>query len=266
MDLVVKGPLATEWMCQQAHWYLWAAEQEDELSHLNSQSPSLSQDYKEEVMSLSLSHQEVEVSDELSMPGEAEEYAEDVKSWGAVSAQGDTQEDWDAFYASQRTLYSGDHEEDGEVPDEAEEYVEDPTVLEEDDWATFQSWEALPDKAREQYAGPSQAAERGSSLPQQVWLDRLTWEQVGGVPLQVVAPSLFMAGQQAAWDSRPGVPMDTLAGRTRMRGGDTSAHTGQHIVCHHCHCYGRVNRMPDVGCVRVVCNYNNEGKHGRVVT
>jgi hypothetical protein len=136
MDLVVKGPLATEWMRQQAHWYLWVAEQEDELSHSHSQSPSLSYDYKE-VMSPSLSHEEVEDSEELKMPGEAEEYAEDVESWGAVSAQGETQEDWDAFYASQHALYSEDFEEDGEAPDEAIEYVEDPTVLEEDNWAAF---------------------------------------------------------------------------------------------------------------------------------
>jgi hypothetical protein len=107
--------------------------------------------------------------------------------------------------------------EDGEAPDKAGEYVEDPTVLEEDDWATFQSWQVPPDKAREQYAGPSRAAERGSSPLQWVWSDGPTWEQVGGAPLQA-APSLFMAGQQAAWDSRPGVLMDTSAGRTRMRG------------------------------------------------
>jgi hypothetical protein len=211
IDLVVKGPLAAEWLHQQAHWYLWWSEQEDKLSHLHSQSPSLTHE-EEEVTSPSLSHQEVEDSDELNMPGKAEEYAEDVESWGVVSAQGDTQEDWDAFYASQHASYFEDQLEDGEAPDEAVEYVEDPTVLEEDDWAAFQSWEVPPDEARQQYAGPSRAAERGSSPPQQVqadrpprvWSDRPTWEQVGGVPLQA-APSLFMAGQQVAWDSRPGV-------------------------------------------------------------
>jgi hypothetical protein len=271
MDLVVQGPLAAEWLRQQAHWYLWAAEQEDELSHLHSQSPSLTHEDKE-VTSPSLSHQEVEDSDELNMPGEAEE-----DSGGAVSAPDDmsawAQEDWDDFYESQVPSYleevaqeepvaASENEEDfyrsylpsyleeveQEVPDEAEEYVEDPTVLEEDDWAAFQSWQAPPDEARKEYAGPSRAVERGSSPPQQVladrpprvWSDGPTWEQVGGAPLRAT-PSSFLAGQQAAWSSRPGVPMDTSAGRTRMRTANTSALTGQQTVCHLCHDVGHIH-------------------------
>jgi hypothetical protein len=70
---------------------------------------------------------------------------------------------------------------------------------------TFQSWQVPPDEAREQYDGPSQAAERGSSPPQRVWSDGPTWEQVGGAPMQVVAPSVFMARQQVAWNLRLGV-------------------------------------------------------------
>jgi hypothetical protein len=172
------------------------------------------------------------------------------------------QEDWDDFYESQQPSYleevaqeepvaASENEEDfyrsylpsyleeveQETPDEAEEYVEDPTVLEEDDWATFQSWQAPPDEARQEYAGPSRAVERGSSPPQQVsadrpprvWSDGPTWEQVGGAPLRAT-PSNFLAGQQAAWSSRPGVPMDTSAGRTRMRSANTSALTGQQPV------------------------------------
>jgi hypothetical protein len=244
MDLVVQGPLAAEWLRQQAHWYLWAAEQEDELSHLHSQSPSLTHE-EEEVTSPSLSHQEVEDSDELNMPGEAEEYAAEEDSGGAVSAPDDmgawAQEDWDAFYASQGPSYLEEVEQ--EEPAAASEYdEEDPTVLEEDDWAAFQSWQAPPDEAREQYAGPSRAVERGSSPPQQVsadrpprvWSDGPTWEQVGGAPLIAAPVSNFLAGQQAAWSSRPGVPMDTSAGRTRMRGGNTSAHTRANPVCHSC--------------------------------
>jgi hypothetical protein len=37
-----------------------------------------------------------------------------------------------------------------------------------------------------------------------------------------------------------GVPMDTSAGRTRMRGIDTSTHTGQTKVCHLCHDAGHI--------------------------
>jgi hypothetical protein len=193
MDLVVQGPLAAEWMRQQAHWYLWAAEQEDELSHFTF-SVAVPHSQRKEVTSPSLSHQEVEDSDELKMPGEAEEYAAEEDSGGAVSAPDDmstwAQEDWDDFYASQQPSYleevaqeepvaAAENEEDfyrsylpsyleeveQEAPDEAEEYVEDPTVLEEDDWAAFQSWQAPPDEARQKYAGPSRAAERGSSPP-----------------------------------------------------------------------------------------------------
>jgi hypothetical protein len=253
MDLVVQGPLAAEWLRQQAHWYLWAAEQEDELSHLHSQSPSLTHE-EEEVTSPSLSHQEVEDSDELNMPGEAEEYAAEEDSGGAVSAPDDmskwAQEDWDDFYESQQPSYLEEVEQ--EAPDEAEEYVEDPTVLEEDDWAAFQSWQAPPDEARQEYAGPLRAAERGSSPPRRVsadrpprvWSDGPTWEQVGGAPLRAAPISNFLAGQQAAWSSRPGVPMDTSAGRTRMRGANTSALTGHQTVCHLCH---------DVGHTRAAC-------------
>jgi hypothetical protein len=53
--------------------------------------------------------------------------------------------------------------------------------------------------------------------------------------LQVVAPSVFMAGQQAAWDSRPGVPMDTSAGHSRMRASITCAPPGEQLVCYLCH-------------------------------
>jgi hypothetical protein len=254
MDLVVQGPLAAEWLHQQAHWYLWAAEQEDELSHLHSQSPSLTHE-DEEVTSPSLSHQEVEDSDELNMPGEAEEYAAEEDSGGAVSApdhmgQWD-QENWDDFYASQGPSYLEEVEQ--EEPAAASEYdEEDPTVLEEDDWAAFQSWQAPPDEARQEYAGPSRAAERGSSPPRsvsadrppRVWSDGPTWEQVGGAPLRAAPISNFLAGQQAAWSSRLGVPMDTLAGRTRMRTANTSALTGQQTVCHLCH---------DVGHIRSAC-------------
>jgi hypothetical protein len=293
MDLVVKGPLAAEWMRQQAHWYLWAAEQEDELSHSHSQSPSLT--HEKEVTSPSLSHQEVEDSDELNMPGEAEEYAAEEDSGGAVSAPDDMgqwdQENWDDFYASQGPSHLEEVEQEEpaaasengedfyqsylpsyleeveqEAPDEAEEYVEDPTVLEEDDWAAFQSWKVPPDKvrkeyagppdeAREQYAGPSRAVERGSSLPRRVsadrppwvWSDGLTWEQVGGAPLRAAPPSNFIAGQQAAWDARPGVPMDTSAGRTRMRTANTSAHTRAPTVCHSCKVEGHTRAACPLG-------------------
>jgi hypothetical protein len=279
MDLVVQGPLAAEWLRQQAHWYLWAAEQEDELSYFHSQSPSLTHE-EEEVTSPSLSHQEVEDSDELNMPGEAEEYAAEEDSGGAVSAPDDmskwAQEDWDDFYESQHPSHLEEVEQEEpaaasengedfyrsylpsyleeveqEAPDEAEEYVEDPTVLEEDDWAAFQSWQAPPDEARKEYAGPSRAVERGSSPPRvqadrppRVWSDGPTWEQVGGAPLRAAPISNFLAGQQAAWSSRPGVPMDTSAGRTRMRSANTSALTGQQTVCHLCH---------DVGHTRAAC-------------
>jgi hypothetical protein len=283
MDLVVQGPLAAEWLRQQAHWYLWAAEQEDELSHLHSQSPSLTHKEKE-VTSPSLSHQEVEDSDELKMPGEAEEYAAEEDSGGAVSAPDDmgawAQEDWDDFYESQQPSYleevaqeepaaaseNGEdfyrsylpsylEEVEQEAPDEAEEYVEDPTVLEEDDWAAFQSWQAPPDEARKEYAGPSRAVERGSSPPQQVsadrpprvWSDGPTWEQVGGAPLRAAPPSNFLAGQQAAWSSRPGVPMDTSAGRTRMRTANTSAHTRASPVCHSCKVEGHTRATCPLG-------------------
>jgi hypothetical protein len=243
MDLVVQGPLAAEWLRQQVHWYLWVAEQEDELSHLHSQSPSLTHE-EEEVTSPSLSHQEVEDSDELNMPGEAEEYAAEEDSGGAVSAPDDmgawAQEDWDDFYASQGPSYLEEVEQE-ELAVASEYDEEDPTVLEEDDWAAFQSWQAPPDEARQQYAGPSRAVERGSSPPQvsadrppRVWSDGPTWEQVGGAPLRAAPLSNFLAGQQAAWSSRPGVPMDTSAGRTRMRGGNTSAHTRASPVCHSC--------------------------------
>jgi hypothetical protein len=103
---LISGSLGAEWMRQQAHWYLWAAEQEDELS-LNSppQSPSLS--HSEEVMYPPVPMYG-DVEEDNRTPDEALEYVEesseeDVKDAAPASDDRDawTQEDWDALYASQ---------------------------------------------------------------------------------------------------------------------------------------------------------------------
>jgi hypothetical protein len=241
---LISGSLGAEWMRQQAHWYLWAAEQEDELS-LNSppQSPSLS--HSEEVMYPPVPMYG-DVEEDNSMPDEALEYVEesseeDVRDAAPASDDRDawTQEDWDALYASQGPSYLEEVEQ--EEAAEPSEY-EDPTVLEEDDWAAFQSWKVPPVEAREQYAGPAMAegdflqnSSDPADRPPHVWTEGPSWEQAFGRTPGVAPPSNFIAGQERAWAERPGVPMDTTAGRARMRVSFTSAPPGEQLVCYLCH-------------------------------
>jgi hypothetical protein len=232
---------------------MYAACELDQLSLHDQHSSPLSEAQEVESPSLS-SEQEVleelaKLEDALGMPGEAEEYAEQPDE------------------AEEPHLAEG--------PDAAEEYVkefyggaetQEPVEQEELSWEEFyaqmdqeahqlQYRLAPPAEAREQYAVPSVAEE-----PQFQWGEddyapsgkAPTWEQTVQEARGQIAHQEFVAAQQQAWDSRPGVPMDTSAGRTRFSVRRMEAPQLAAKVCYHCQKVGHVRaRCPNRSAKRV---------------
>ena len=127
-------------------------------------------------------------------------------------------------------------------PAEAEEYGED--------WNTPRPTEGMDPltpvwmRAEEDEAGPlAQASELTSQQQQGQQLSQHAHDLSWGLQVQEMQQQ-----QQGLWDARPGVPMDTSAGRMRdgRRGGPQRA---DNKVCHHC---GRL------GHIRAWCQYRAE--------
>ena len=253
---LIQGPVAAEWMRQAATSLMAEAMREDQLLSFpfRSFSPALSHQSEEVLEPAAAAKRRFDKSragpDEAGQyvpPAEALKYEtslydefveEEVASlyrevpstselWpGAQSLN--TQKSWDHELPGEAEQYVDDQE-----PDEAKQYMEDDDAIsvysEEDD---DERW-TMPGRA-EQYAAPGKAERQYAAAPasQVAPSGGPTWEQMVHAARQDLATSQAVAQQAQLWDARPGVPMDTSAGRTRM--------SKKAAVCFHCRLPGHI--------------------------
>ena len=257
---LIQGPVAAEWMRQAATALMAEAMREDQLLSFpfRSFSPALSHQSKEVLEPAAAAKRRFDKSragpDEAGQyvsPAEAlkyetslyDEFVEDEvaslyrevpstsESWPGAQSP-DTQKSWDHELPGEAEQYAD------QEPDEAEQYVEDDDAIsvqsEEDD---DERW-TMPGKA-EQYAAPGGAERQYAAAPatQVAPSGGPTWEQMVHAARQDLATSQAVAQQAQLWDARPGVPMDTSAGRTRM--------SKKASVCFHCRLPGHIRSQCD---------------------
>ena len=257
---LIQGPVAAEWMRQAATSLMAEAMREDQLLSFPFRpfSPALSHQSEEVLEPAAAAKRRFDKS--RAGPDEARQYMSPAEALQYETSLYDefvedevaslyrevpsTSELWPGAQ-SPATQKSWDHELPGEAeqyadqePDEAEQYVEDDDAIsvqsEEDD---DERW-TMPGKA-EQYAAPGKAEGQYAAVPalQVAPSGGPTWEQIVHTARQDLATSQTVAQQAQLWDARPGVPMDTSAGRTRM--------SKKAAVCFHCRLPGHIRSQCD---------------------
>ena len=245
---LIQGPVAAEWMRQAMTLLMAEAMREDQLLSFpfRSFSPALSHQSEEVLEPAAAAKRRFKKSragpDEARQyvsPAEALEYEtslyDEFVEDGVASLYREVPSTSELWPGAQSPVQkSWDHE----LPDEAEQYVEDDNAIsvysEEDD---DERW-TMPGRA-EQYAAPGGAEGQYAAAPaiQVAPSAGPTWEQMVHTAWQDLATSQVVVQQVQLWDAWPGVPMDTLAGRTRVN--------KKAAVCFHCRLPGHLRSQCD---------------------
>ena len=235
---LVDGPVAAEWMRQSATWLMAEAMRMDQLMSFpfRSHSPALSHD--EEVQESTSEEEEpwAQVPWLEKTPGEAEEYSEDQ----VLEVPDEDTEEAEDERALQRSFSQG------YWPEEAEEYLEVSSEEEDEEPEPAEASQYRRPGEAYQYADlpPLPGAEAfnagGRTIDAQAEVS--PWErQVSEARKRLDTFKTIQSQQQALWDSRPGVPMDTGPGRVRVRSGGVP--TTAPKVCFQCFQKGHVRSL-----------------------